>query len=80
MLNFCYVIDKSDTEFLKAIGLNVSKYRNKTNISQAQLAFEINTTLRQIQRIEAGTANFSILYLKKIAEILNIKLTILIDK
>ncbi len=59
------MIDKSDNEFLKTIGENVCKYRNKNNISQAQLAFEINTTLRQIQRIEAGTANFSIIYLKK---------------
>ena len=74
------MIDKSDNEFLKTIGANVCKYRNKNNISQAQLAFEINTTLRQIQRIEAGTANFRILYLKKISEILNVKLRAFLDK
>lgn len=67
------MFEKTDKKFLKVIGSNVKKYRLKNNISQAQLAFEINTTLRQIQRIEAGSANFGILYLRKIAEVLEIE-------
>ena len=66
------MLNKEDKLFLATVGENVRKYRFKTNLSQSQLAFEINTTLRQIQRIEAGTANASVIYYKKIAQVLEI--------
>lgn len=66
------MINKDDTLFLVSVGEKVRKHRLKNNLSQNQLAFEINTTLRQIQRIEAGTANASIIYYKKIAQVLEI--------
>ena len=62
----------SDKSFLQALGDNVRKHRLKNDMSQSQLAYEISTTLRQIQRIEAGTANASVLYYYKIAQVLEI--------
>ncbi|MFO0321462.1 MAG: helix-turn-helix domain-containing protein [Bacteroidota bacterium] len=66
------MLNKEDKLFLVCIGEKVRKYRLKNNLSQNQLAFEINSTLRQIQRIEAGTANASIIYYRKIAQVLEI--------
>ena len=64
--------NKAENKILKSIGDNVRKYRLKQNISQSQLGFEINTTLRQIQRIEKGESNAGILYFIKIAEALDV--------
>lgn len=62
---------KFDEEILKQLGENIRKLRIQQNISQSQLAFESNTTLRQIQRIEKGGYNAGILYYLVIAEALN---------
>ena len=67
-----YVLNKWEYRFLKTIGENVRKHRVQNDISQSQLAFEINTSLRQVQRIEKGEANSSIIYYYRIAEVLNI--------
>ncbi len=71
-MNFCLMTNKADNKILKTFGDNIRKYRLKQSISQSQLAFEINTTLRQIQRIEKGEYNAGILYFIKIAEALNV--------
>lgn len=66
------MLNKAESKILKSIGDNIRKYRLKQNISQSQLGFEINTTLRQIQRIEKGETNAGVLYFIKIAEALDI--------
>jgi len=66
------VLNKAEKLFLQKAGENVRKYRLKSNLSQNQLAFETSTTLRQIQRIEAGEANAAILYYRRIAEVLEV--------
>ena len=65
-------MNKADHKLLKTVGDNIRKYRLKQNISQTQLAFEINSTLRQIQRIESGEYNAGLLYFIKIAEALEV--------
>ena len=47
-------------------------------MSQSQLAYEVSVTLRQIQRMEAGQANASIISFYKIAQVLDIDLSTLI--
>lgn len=71
---------KSDKQLLEQIGSNIRKYRLKQKISQSQLAFEINTSLRQIQRIEKGSYNAGILFYLKIAYILDISFSTLIKE
>lgn len=71
--------NKAENKILKSIGDNTRKYRLKQNISQSQLAFEINTTLRQIQRIEKGESNAGILYFIKIAEALDVEINKLLS-
>jgi transcriptional regulator with XRE-family HTH domain len=66
------VLNKDDKLFLVLIGEKIRRKRLHHNLSQNQLAYEISTTLSQIQRIEAGTANASIIYFKKIAQVLEI--------
>jgi len=63
---------------LPLIGDNIRKLRMEKRMSQSQLAFEVGTTLRQIQRIEMGKMNAGILYYIKIAEVLEVNLVQLI--
>ena len=61
---------------LKAIGDNVRKYRVLRRMSQGQLAFEANTTLKQIQRIEKGSTSAGIQYFLNIAEALEVNICV----
>jgi len=72
------VAQNTDKQFLFAVGENIRKYRLKNNMSQSQLAYEVSVTLRQIQRMEAGQANASIISFYKIAQVLDIDLSTLI--
>ena len=64
--------NKKQTAYLAEVGNTIRKERVKAGISQGQLAFEIKTSLRQVQRIEAGEINTGLLSLYKIAETLEI--------
>ena len=70
-----YVLLSEDYFTLKIIGSNIRRMRFLLGISQSQLAFETNTTLRQIQRIEKGETNAGILFYVKIAEVLQVDLS-----
>lgn len=70
-----YVLLSEDYFILKIIGSNIRRMRFLIGISQSQLAFETNTTLRQIQRIEKGETNAGILFYVKIAEVLQVDLS-----
>ncbi len=66
-------------KYLSKVGKRVRKARMEQNISQAQLAFEINSTNRQIQRIERGDINAGITYYIAICEVLDIQFIQLSD-
>lgn len=60
-------------KYLSKVGKRVKEARVSQNVSQAQLAFEINSTIRQIQRIERGDINAGITYYIAICEALDIR-------
>ncbi len=66
-----------DIGLIKQLGANVRKNRVSRNLSQAQLAFEIGCTLRQVQGIEAGESKVNVLLFIKIATALNIDMNVL---
>jgi transcriptional regulator with XRE-family HTH domain len=66
------VLSKSEKEKLKAIGVKIRQLREKKDISQSQMAFEIKTSTRHYQRIEYGEINSGIISLHRIAEIFNV--------
>lgn len=68
-----------DIIFLKEFGLNLRRLREKNNISQSQIAFELGTSTRQYQRIEYGEINTGLLTLKRLSKIFNISIIDLIN-
>ena len=62
-----------DDLFLKNIGIKIRQLRIQKGMSQENLAFECDyADFSQINRIELGKVNFSISYLKLIAEKLDV--------
>jgi|GEM_PF-2686170 len=59
---------------LKTIGMNIRKQRERQKISRRQLAYEIETTEKQICRIEYGQINSGVMSYIKIAHALNISI------
>ena len=49
------------------------------NLTQADVAFEMDLPISQIGRIERGEANFSVSYLPDLAKVLKVKLSELVD-
>ena len=69
-----------DEDFLKKTGIRIRQIRLQKNISQEHLAFECNyADFSQINRIELGKVNFSISYLKLIAEKLEVPIAELLN-
>jgi transcriptional regulator with XRE-family HTH domain len=69
-----------DNLFLKNIGLRIRQLRIEKGMSQENLAFECDyADYSQINRIELGKVNFSISYLKLIAEKLEVPVTELLN-
>jgi transcriptional regulator with XRE-family HTH domain len=71
------VQNKQDDILNKRLGANIRKYRLKGDLSQAQLAFEVGCTLRQIQRLEAGESKGSIILYIRISESLSLDMNTL---
>ena len=65
---------------LQIIGLNVRKIRETQNISRLQLAYEIDTTEKQLSRIEYGEINSGVMSYIKIARALNVSIDELFKK
>lgn len=65
------MLSSKDKQILKDVGLRIRKIRVHRNITQAQMAFELQTSTRHYQRIENGEINTSLLKLIKIANILD---------
>jgi transcriptional regulator with XRE-family HTH domain len=69
-----------DELFLKKIGMRIRQLRIQKGMSQENLAFECEyADFSQINRIELGKVNFSISYLKLIAEKLNVPVNELLN-
>lgn len=69
-----------DDLFLKNIGIRIRQLRIEKGITQENLAFECNyADFSQINRIELGKVNFSISYLKLIAEKLEVPVAELLN-
>lgn len=65
---------------LEQIGINIKRLREGQNLSRTQLAFEIDTTEKQLSRIEYGEINSGIMSFIKIARVLNVPFTELLKK
>lgn len=61
-----------------AIGRRVKLYRTKANITQAQLAEKLDISVSYISQIERGNTEVSLKRLEEIANIINVKLEILV--
>ncbi len=59
-------------QFLKQIGKNLKKERNKNGFTQEMIAEINNIDYKYYQRIEAGTVNITIKTLLKLSKSLNI--------
>jgi transcriptional regulator with XRE-family HTH domain len=71
---------KAKQSDLQIAGVNIRRIRELHKISCAQLAFEIETTEKQLSRIENGEINSGIMSYIKIARALNINLLDLFSK
>jgi transcriptional regulator with XRE-family HTH domain len=65
--------------FLKRLGKRVRELRRARNLTQSDVAFEMDLPISQIGRIERGDANFSVSYLPDLAKVLKVKTTDLLD-
>lgn len=54
------------------LGKNIQKFREEQGISQSQLAFESEISLRQLGRIERGEINTTFFVLYKIGRAMNV--------
>jgi transcriptional regulator with XRE-family HTH domain len=61
-----------DKEILKNFGSHLKKLREKKNITQAQLASDMNVEISQISRIERGIINPSLCTVVEIAKAIGI--------
>nr|WP_319571247.1 helix-turn-helix transcriptional regulator [uncultured Draconibacterium sp.] len=66
-------------EFLKKIGKNIVRIREKHGLRQIDLANELNIDDSSLRRIESGRTNPTILTLKKIADVLEVNLSEIVD-
>lgn len=64
---------------LKSVGLHIRKLREKAGYSQQEFADLCDMELSQINRIELGKVNTSVSVLFKIAEILEVRPSKLLD-
>lgn len=62
----------SETAFLKAFGQHIKRLRVERGLTQANLAFEAGLSESQVQRIEYGNHNFTIMTLIALAKALEI--------
>lgn len=71
--------EKSEAIFLKKLGLRIKTIRKEKGIKQVDLGYACDLEKSNMNRIEAGNTNPSILILKKISDELGITLTELLD-
>jgi len=72
-------ISKIDSETLKAVGLNIRKYRKLKGLTQNELADLSMISRSQGQAYEYGKINQSVISLRKIANTLGISMAHLFE-
>lgn len=73
-MSIIYYLKMNDEEFLKKLGHNIKILRTLRGFSQEDIMGELNIDRAYYSRLECGKANCSILYLRKIAQVLNVDL------
>jgi len=71
--------DKEDELFLKNLGKRIKTIRKERNIKQVDLGYSCDLDKSNMNRIEAGNTNPSILILRKISTELGVNLNELLD-
>ncbi|MCY1719240.1 helix-turn-helix transcriptional regulator [Prolixibacteraceae bacterium Z1-6] len=66
-------------DFLKKIGENIIRLREEKGLRQIDLAIELNIDDSSLRRIESGRTNPTIITLKKIADVLKVNLSEIVD-
>ena len=66
-------------DFLKKLGENIVRLRDKQGLRQIDLAIELNIDDSSLRRIESGRTNPTIITLKKIADVLEVNLSEIVD-
>lgn len=69
----------TDEEYLIKLGKKIKEIRLSNNISQVELANNCDFEKSNMNRIEAGRANTTIVTLRKIATALNVKVIDIIN-
>ena len=64
----------ADRKYLKVFIAHVRKLREEKNVTQADLARRLEKDKQSIQRFESGKVNPTLLYLKGVADALEIPL------
>lgn len=72
-------LNKAEKEYLKQLGKHIQLLRKKFNLTQDTLADELETEHSQIGRLERGQTNVSVIILNRIASVLGISLSELVD-
>jgi ribosome-binding protein aMBF1 (putative translation factor) len=78
LISFCYVKQKGkrsyykDAEVLTQVGAKIRQIRTFKEISQETLANDCEIYYIQVNRVDLGKVNFSILYLYHMAEALHV--------
>jgi ribosome-binding protein aMBF1 (putative translation factor) len=70
-------MEKND--FLKKVGENIVRLREQKGLRQIDLAIELNIDDSSLRRIESGRTNPTIITLKKIADVLKVNLSEIVD-
>ena len=78
-LSIIYHLEMTDEEFLKNLGNRIKILRTLRGMSQEDIMGALDIDRGYISRIECGKANCSVLYLRKIAYILGVDLTKLLN-
>ena len=68
-----------DAKYLKQLGQRIKSIRKEKNIKQVDLGYACDLDKSNMNRIEAGNTNPSILLLKKISSELGITMSELLD-
>lgn len=71
--------EKNQQEYLKKLGVYIIRLREKQGLKQYELSDLLDIDVRVLRRIEKGKTNIQILFLFKLAEVLNVKANSFID-
>ena len=71
--------DKVEAEYLKKLGKRIKAMRKEKGIKQVDLGYACDIEKQSMSRIEAGNTNPSVLLLRKIAELLEVNMSELLD-